>query len=152
MPDYVAFSQDDPFYHCTNLIEIINDFKFDKEFQPMGISYELGEWEHKRTKEYAELIGLEYKEPIKFINAAQCILSKNLILKRPKEMYEKIISTIDKEVLSSNNFCLEYLWPTVFNFNEELVPGDCYCAGGGVGHLSEHAEIEAEPIDDEKYF
>lgn len=152
LPEYIAFSQDDPFYHCTNLVDIVNNFEFDKEFVPMGISWILGDWDIEKTIKYANLIELKYEEPLKFINACQCIVSRDLILNTPKSMYERIISTISMEVLSHNNFCIEYLWPTILNFNQELIPTDTNCAGGGWTDFSTHAEIQSEPIDDETYF
>jgi len=36
LPEYVAFLQDDPFFHCMDVIQIINNFNFDRDFVPMG--------------------------------------------------------------------------------------------------------------------
>lgn len=121
LPDYVCFSQDDPFYHCPNFIGRVNDFDFKKPFYPLGITYERGALHIiQQTTEYADEVGIEYEMPIKFINSAQCIVSKDLILKRSKESYQKIKDSIPIQVISNTNYLIEYLWPTILNFNKEL--------------------------------
>lgn len=122
LPDYVCFSQDDPFYHCPSFIDKVNNFKFDKEFHPLGISYlRDNETILKQTIDYANKHDIKYKLPIKFINSAQCIVSKNLILKNDISFYERIRETLPKhEVKNNTNYLVEYLWPTILNFNEQL--------------------------------
>jgi hypothetical protein len=44
-------------------------------------------------------------------------------------MYLKIISTIDKQVKSQENYCIENLWPTILNYNEEIEVGCQHCGG-----------------------
>jgi hypothetical protein len=66
------------------------------------------------------------------IASCQCIVSKELVRKTTKEMYLKIISTIDKQVKSQENYCIENLWPTILNYNEEIEVG-CHHCGGYVG-------------------
>jgi len=127
LPDYICFLQDDPFYHCGNAVEIVNTFNFSKEFYPMGCTYLLGNHDWEKTLNYADQIGLHYTEPLKMINACQCIVSKNLIVKTSKEMYKKIISTIEHTVKCEENYCIENLWPTILNFNEQLEPSFEYC-------------------------
>lgn len=122
LPDYVCFSQDNPFYHCPKFIKKINNFKGDVSFYPLGVTY-IRDVESilNKTKEYANQIGIDYLEPIKFINSAQCIVSKELIRKRPKEIYEKIKNSLNtKQVITEINYYIEYLWPTILSFNDEL--------------------------------
>ena len=122
LPDYVCFSQDNPFYHCPNFLDKVNNFKGDKSFHPLGITY-YRDVENilEATKRYADTVGINYHEPIKFINSAQCIVSKELIRKRPKEIYEKIKNTLNtKQIITEVNYFIEYLWPTILSFNEEL--------------------------------
>ena len=122
LPDFICFSQDDPFYHCPNFLKRVNEFDFQKEFYPLGITY-VRDVEHilKQTIEYAEKNKINYTLPIKFINSAQCIVSKKLILKNPLEFYERIRETLPKnEIINNTNYLVEYLWPTILNFNEEL--------------------------------
>jgi hypothetical protein len=131
LPDYVCFLQDDPFYHCGNSVEIINEFDFLKPFYPMSHTYFLANWDWDKTYDYAERVGLIYTKPLKMIASCQCIVSRELILKTPKEMYKKLISTINHTVKCQENYCIENLWPTILNFNEELEPSCDYCIGYG---------------------
>jgi hypothetical protein len=121
LPDYVCFSQDNPFYHCSNFLNIVNGFDFSKKFHPLGISYfrDVNEIINKTTN-YAKMVEVNYELPIKFINSAQCIVSKELIIMREKESYQKIKDSIPNQILSETNYLIEYLWPTILNFNKEL--------------------------------
>ena len=122
LPDYMCFLQDDPFFHCMDTIQIVNNFKFDREFVPMSTSYYLGGHDWKMSEDYAARVGLEFVRPLKMITSCQCIVSKKLVLQRKKEFYELLVSTIDQHVKSSENYAIENLWPTILGFNEELVP------------------------------
>jgi hypothetical protein len=111
-------------------IQIVNNFKFDKDFVPMSTSYYLGQHDWKMTEDYAERIGLQFERPLKMITSCQCIVSKERVLKREKSFYELLVSTIDMHVKSSENYAIENLWPTILSFNEDLVP--CLnCKGHG---------------------
>lgn len=123
LPDYVCFSQDNPFFHCQSFLDKVNNFSFDRPFHPLGITY-VRDVEDilTQTIKYAESLGLDYKLPIKFINSAQCIVSKELILKNKIELYQRIKSTLPEgHVITNTNYLIEYLWPTIMNFNEELI-------------------------------
>jgi hypothetical protein len=128
LPDFVCFSQDDPFTHCPNFINNVNNFDTTQSFYPLGISY-IRDVDSivKETVQYAENVHIEYNLPIKFISGAQCIVSKKLILQRSKESYEKIKKSIPLEVKSQINYLIEYLWPTILGFNETLVVGTGTC-------------------------
>lgn len=123
LPDYVCFSQDDPFYHCPCFLDKVNNFDFKQKFYPLGITYiRDGEDIIKHTIEYAVNNGIKYETPIKFINSAQCIVSKELILKNNIDFYIKIRETLPKtEIINYTNWLVEYLWPTILNFNKELI-------------------------------
>jgi hypothetical protein len=130
LPDYVCFLQDDPFFHCMDVIQTVNSFNFDRPFVPMGTSYYLGGHDWAMTETYAEKVGLPFERPLKMITSCQSIISKEKILTRSKEFYQLLISTIDKTVKCPDNYGIENLWPTIFSFNEELVP--CLnCKGHG---------------------
>ncbi len=128
LPDYVCFSQDDPFYHCPNFLTKVNEFDFTKKFHPLGISYiRTVDQIVKETIDYADSVGIKYELPIKFINSAQCIVSKELILMREKESYQRIKDSIPNQVISHTNYLIEYLWPTILNFNKELQESRINC-------------------------
>lgn len=122
LPDFICFSQDDPFFHCPGFLEKVNNFNGNKKFHPLGITYYRDvEDILTRTKKYAESVGIEYDEPIKFINSAQCIVSSELIKSKPKSFYERIKNSLNKEqIITETNYLIEYLWPTILGFNNEL--------------------------------
>lgn len=131
LPDYCCFLQDDCFFHCMDVIEIINNFQFDKEFVPLSASYYLNPNDTAFTEDYAKAVGIVINRPIKMIASCQCIVSKNKILKRSKAFYELLVSTIDKTVKCKENYAIENLWPHILSFNEELVPQAWNCKGYG---------------------
>jgi len=122
LPDFVCFTQDNPFDHCPSFLDKVNNFNTDLKYYPLGITYVRdGEDIINQSKEYAKINNIEVTMMIKFIAGTQSILSKELILNNPKEFYEKLQSTITKtEIVSHNNWMIEYLWPSMFGFNEEL--------------------------------
>lgn len=122
LPDYMCFLQDDPFFHCMDVIQIVNNFAFDRDFVPMSTSYYLGGHDWKMSEDYADRVGLQYQRPLKMITSCQVIISREKVLQRPKSFYELLVSTIDKHVKSPENYAIENLWPTILGFNEELVP------------------------------
>jgi len=123
LPSFVCFAQDEPFDHCGNALEIINNFKFDKLFVPIGATYERdGGHVLEQAIEWADKLDIKYTKPIKFITSAQCIVSKELILKTPLSKYKQIKEHFVKQNLKIHvdNWAFEYFWPTFLNFNEEL--------------------------------
>lgn len=137
LPEYVVFLQGHPFdHHCNNLIEWLNDYKFDTQFYPIGATYvrdidSLVEAAVKYAKEY----NIAYELPLKFIAGMQCVVAKELIQRNPKEMYLALLESIltDKESTgpgqSDNNsyniWNLEYLWPTIFGVNTTMPIKSC---------------------------
>lgn len=121
LPDFVCFSQDNPFFHCENFLDKVNEFDFTKKFLPLGKTYIRDTIELEHTIEYDNNNQITYELPIKFINSAQCIVSKELILMRTKKSYQKIKDSIPLEVISNINYLIEYLWPTILAFNNELI-------------------------------
>lgn len=122
LPDYVCFSQDNPFYHCKDFLEKVNGFDFQSQFLPLGITY-IRDVESilKTTTAYADKHGIKYKFPIMFTSGNQYIISKDLILKNSLEFYKEILSTIfPGQRITETNYTLEYLFPTIFHFNSYL--------------------------------
>lgn len=121
LPDYVCFSQDDPFFHYPDFIKTLNEFNFDKEFVPLGAVYTRSDGELDGTIKYCEINQIPYNLPMRFINSAQCIVAKELILNRPVEFYTKIKNTLPNyEIKNRINYFVEYLWPTILSFNEKI--------------------------------
>ena len=123
LPDYVCFAQDQPFDHCPKALEKINNFNFDKPFVPIGAVYIRDQDQIVQSMiTFANRLDIEYTLPVKFISSAQCIVSKELILKTPLSKYKQIKEYFEKvnRIITNDNYNFEYLWPTILNFNQEL--------------------------------
>lgn len=123
LPEFVCFTQDNPFVHYPPFLKKVNDFDFSVEFIPLGISYIRDNPDIiGKVVKYAEINGIPYTLPIKFSAGHQYIISKKLILKNSLDFYRRILNTLSKtEIKTDLNYTLEYLWPTLFHFNDELV-------------------------------
>jgi hypothetical protein len=101
LADYVAFVQGNPFDHCRNIINEINDFDFKKEFKPLGNVVELT-MEHEsinqQVESFSKLNEFSITYPIYLVPGAQYIISKRLIRKNSKEFYQKILNQLSNEV------------------------------------------------------
>lgn len=121
LPDYVIFLQGNPFDHCESVLEKINEFNFKDDFYPLGRTYVRDVEEIiNSTRDYGKNFGIELGEIINFISGAQCIVSKELILKRDKLSYEKIRDSFPNVPTHLYSYYVEYLWPTILNFNDKL--------------------------------
>lgn len=131
LPDFMCFLQDDCFFHCMDVIQIVNNFKFDREFVPLSASYYVNRFDVPFAEEYAKSINFDINRPLKMIASCQCIVSKNKVLQRKKEFYESVVATIDKTVKCKENYAIENLWPNILSFNEELEIHPWNCKGYG---------------------
>lgn len=130
LPDYVCFAQDYPFDHCENFVELVNNFDFKSEWKHLGLCYERTttgpDPKHchlAQTLEFAKKHNIECSSPIKYIQSAQCIVSKKLILRRPVEFYEHLKTVFPTlHHITNVNFTMEYLWPTILGFAHEIRP------------------------------
>ena len=101
LPEYIAFLQGKPQDHCSNVINEINDFKFDAPFKQLGPLFEETmeiEAINQQIKGYAYKIGFEPKFPVYYVRGGQYIISREQIYKNPKAYYEKILETLSNEV------------------------------------------------------
>lgn len=101
LPDFIAFLQGNPYDHCPNFIEIINNFDFKKDFTPIGPLFEeTTKYEsiNKEVTSFSKKIGFDLKFPLFCVRGAQYIISKNLIQKKPIEYYKKILDTVSHEI------------------------------------------------------
>ena len=123
LPDHVCFTQATPFDHSPNFIELVNSFDKTKNFLPLGLCY-IRDVENilKPTIDYADSVAIDYTLPIKFVSGAQFIVSKELIQLRSVESYKKVLDSIPKAIVSQTNYHIEYLFPTILGFNDELIP------------------------------
>jgi hypothetical protein len=130
LPDYVCFSQDNPFVHCPPFLEKVNNFKFDVDFLPLGVTY-IRDNDNmiNSAKKYATDNNIPVTPPIKFSSGMQYIISKKLILKNDTKFYKNLMSTLPtNSVKTETNYNLEYLWASVFHFNDNLKVARNGCA------------------------
>jgi hypothetical protein len=120
LPDYVCFLQGDPFDHCPNALDLINNFSFNVPVLPLGSVYFRDGGDLDSTLKWAEFCKIEVKSSPKFISGMQCVVSKDLIKKRSKDSYENLHKNVCKElnVSAYTGYLFEYLWPTILGFNE----------------------------------
>lgn len=101
LSEYTAFLQGNPFDHCPEVVEEINNFNFDMDFKPLGtIIYHTSDAVANipnQINEFAKKIGFDLVYPVPCIRGAQYIASKKIIQQRPVEFYKKILSCIDGE-------------------------------------------------------
>lgn len=135
LPGYSVFVQGNPFDHSKNLIEIIDSFDDRNSFFDLSdincSSGRFGNKTHFETKvsESAQKIFADEITNFGFGKGAQFIVSKEVILYRPKKFYERIFELMlegdlsDKVCERKNCLCakpfsawiLERLWRTIFD-------------------------------------
>jgi len=110
LPEYLAFTQGNPFDHCTDIIELINNFNFKSEFKPLGVLHELTmEYEsiNEQVTSYAKEIGFDITFPIYMTPGGQYIISKTLIKSKPLEYYQKILNSLSYEIYPQSGLDVE---------------------------------------------
>lgn len=110
LPDYLAFIQANPFDHCRNVINEINNFDFKKEFKPLGNVVELTmEYEsiNQQVQSFSKINGFNITYPIYMVPGAQYIISKRVIKNRSKEFYQRILNQLSHEVYPQSGLDVE---------------------------------------------
>ena len=100
LTSHIAFVQGNPFDHCWDAVEIINNFDFNKDFLRIGGPYEessINESINNQVIKFAREIGFEITFPLHYVRGAQSIISRELIRKRSKSFYQKILDTLKYE-------------------------------------------------------
>lgn len=123
LADYTAFMQGNPFDHCPDVINLINSFNFKTSCLPLGIVYERDKpVVLNPTKDFAAKLNLKYQQPIMFVSGTQCIVSRELLHKKDRQAYIDILNEYKPEPFTIIDYWIEYLLPTIFGFNEEIIP------------------------------
>jgi len=97
LPEYLAFIQGNPFDHCKDVVNLINDFDFKTEFKELGVLHKLTmEYEsiNEQVESYSKKIGFDIKYPIYMTPGAQYIISRRMIKKNSLEYYKNILNTL----------------------------------------------------------
>lgn len=125
LPDYVFFLQGRPFDHNPNMIDDIKaiveqcdkpDFKFLGRVLETNSSCCPIHPEIPMKTVYEKLFDTtSHSKVILFNPGAQFMVSKKLILKNPKEMYNSIIKLLDYDNHPMEGFVIERLHGEIFN-------------------------------------
>jgi hypothetical protein len=118
LPEYLAFVQGNPFDHCPNFKNIVNDFDFKTEFLPLGVLHELTmEYEsiNEQVESFGKTIGFNISFPIYMTPGAQYIISRRLIKNRPLEFYEKILESLSHEIYPLSVLTVEKTLFQIYN-------------------------------------
>lgn len=118
-PDYISFVQGDPFPHCSNIINKINNTPLDNQI------INLSDWIVNDNPDSAlmshnvESLGLNYTEHLfNFPAGAQFIIPKRYITNKSLNWWKKCY---DVYVSDDNNpWSFERLWPLIFNYENNL--------------------------------
>lgn len=126
LDDYTIFLQGNPFDHLPNILEILNNYKYDKPI----LDFQLLSRYHVKCNitgckfhpnlplknVYEYLYGSKIDNlPFTFGTGGQFIVSKEKILKNPKSFYEKIIKLLDYDINPIEGFVIERFHPLFFN-------------------------------------
>ena len=134
LEDYIIFLQGEPFYHSPNLMKNLLNFvslycynnkelNIDFEFLSEHVIYSSLELEilyntqcKNIYKTIEKIFGVNYhmNECI-FGAGAQFIVSRNQILKKPKEFYENIVKILDYTIDPDEGYDIERLHKYIFS-------------------------------------
>jgi hypothetical protein len=122
--EYTAFVQGNPFDHCPNFIEIVNNFKGDVDLVGLGrkVIYgsqtdEIGE----QIINFSELIGFTPSFPVQEVSGGQIIIHKNVILSKNKDFYQRIVdSLLDEQRTRRSGYDLEKTTFQIFDKTEPV--------------------------------
>jgi hypothetical protein len=131
LPEFVVFLQGNPFEHCKNVIEIINDhigdlavaLSKDVIWENIAGWYELYSVkdmpfsEITRLRDIANILLEDVPEEICFVTSAQFILSRDIIYNRSKEYYKMLLDMLMKDRLMP--WHLERLWLYIWQIGIE---------------------------------
>ena len=128
LPKHVIFLQGDPFYHCPDLINLINpiivnnisEIKALSKF--IAIDDEFGYPNHPNLpiRNISNLLGLSDKtETFEFGAGAQYIINRNCILSKSLAWWENAYNVHMLNHLSP--WVFERLWPLIFKLKESQI-------------------------------
>ncbi len=127
LSDYTCFVQGHPNNHSHSVVQKIKEFKHDKQFYDLNdnvVTCALGsECSHPGIPlkdVFSKLFHTDNayyntNKEFKFGAGAQFIVSRDMILKRPKSFYEKVQKILEYDVCPQEGFVIERLWPFIFS-------------------------------------
>jgi len=124
LDDYTVFLQGNPFDHTPNIIENLHLYKnliVDQDFIELStiiVDDDLSRGHGPMIDVYEKLFGEKKTSfPFVFGAGAQFIVSKKIILSRPKDFYHKIIRLLDYDIHPMEGFVIKRLHSMIFSYN-----------------------------------
>lgn len=106
----MVFLQGNPFDHCGDTINIINNYDFSSHFVPLGDIVNLSTSHtsiNDQIIKYSTEIGFKVTFPVNMVPGGQYIISKDLILKNDIEFYKKILNSLSIGLYPQSGLDLE---------------------------------------------
>jgi hypothetical protein len=124
LPNYIILSQGNPFMHCYNFTNIINNYNYSQPDSILGLSDHIETeipdkegyffQEGKGVINTLPLLGIKWEpEPISFYTGAQYIVSKSYILNKSKIWWENCYEVYNNNPRSP--WIFERIWYFIFN-------------------------------------
>ena len=118
-PDYISFVQGDPFPHCPNLINQINNAVLDNQIINLSNWIVTDNPDSTLMSHNVECLGLDYKEHLfTFPTGAQFIIPKSYITNKSLHWWKKCYYMYTSD--NNNPWAFERLWPLIFNYEDNL--------------------------------
>lgn len=117
LPDYTAFLQGDPFYHCPDLIYKIKHAPLDNQIVNLTNQVATDNPDSELMSHNVKSLNLDYTEHLfTFPAGAQFIIPKTYIINKSlkwwKQCYDLYVSD------HNNPWAFERLWPLIFTHHE----------------------------------
>jgi Protein of unknown function (DUF3431) len=119
LDDFTCFVQGSPFFHCPNVIDIINNFDGSQQFYPFGTVFHTVK---DACPHHSDLVVSKFDDLINspaewsFNGGAQFIVSRDRILRHSKDFYQQLF---DRHFTYEHTpWCLERLWKFVYGDTE----------------------------------
>ena len=122
LADYTCFLQGNPFDHCANVLDLLalpptSSFTFlacQLQCNLNRCKYHSG---IPLSDCYLKLFNSDRTTDFTFGSGAQMIVSRDAILRHPKEFYQKIVDMLSYSVHPIEGFVIERFWGIIFNEN-----------------------------------
>jgi hypothetical protein len=129
LPNHVIFCQGDPFYHCKDFINTVNN----ADYNNINYIASLSDWnetEHPNENGYfhqeangilltTPLLKIPWViSPVTFATGAQYIIPKSFILNKSHEWWVNCYKVHNQNKRSP--WIFERLWPIIFNYEEKI--------------------------------
>ena len=118
LPEYIAFVQGNPFDHCFECVDQINNFDFKTEFLPLGIVHtQTTEHEtiNNQVEKFSKTHGFPVLFPTHMVRGAQFIISKRIVLKKSKVFYQNILNELKDNIYPQASLDIEKLLFQIFD-------------------------------------